>query len=541
MNNTELYIYGRVNGKLVKEQIKKFPASQNAFIQVINEKNDGSFRSVRDIKNNPDANNRVYLYDSNSKGRPLSETLTEVELEPLLGFDNIVSAYYPNIDIFDFSTRKRIFSDTADQFGNIEPFTEGDNILEQKWNIIPNLRFEEMKSRGVDFSESVFDVSENNLFDFFDFSVDTDNVEISIDDTDFTFTSSSAGEFVTLTTGTLSHGVYEFTNITLVPPENIRVEVLEPDSNSSVEYTEASRPAGNISGAKVTLSRDNKIRMTLIFNASGSPQSFLMATSPKIMRFVPSDPDQFPVLPFTVRQFDLNDSNPITADIGAIAELGSPATDTRVMFFRDTEFFDEQVEWTDNVGYIGIGSTTTGVSFYKHKFSNQHRLEGGPALMYKDILTMTVINVSHLEDFEKQVIKEKMVELGALDGNPYTNVTDFDSGFNSSWADFSVVSMPDDLDLSNGTTFNAAWQNLTALAEFPPSLFDDVTATDFTNAFDNCGLTQESVDNILVSINNAGTSDGTLDIDGGTSAAPSAIGLAAKSELEGRGWTVTTN
>lgn len=38
-----------------------------------------------------------------------------------------------------------------------------------------------------------------------------------------------------------------------------------------------------------------------------------------------------------------------------------------------------------------------------------------------------------------------------------------------------------------------------------------------------------------------GTSGGTLNMTGGTSAGPSAVGLAAKSELQGRGWTVTHN
>lgn len=72
-------------------------------------------------------------------------------------------------------------------------------------------------------------------------------------------------------------------------------------------------------------------------------------------------------------------------------------------------------------------------------------------------------------------------------------------------------------------------------------MFDATPCTNFTSAFVGCALTQTSVDNILVSIELAGTSNGTLNITGGTSSTPSAIGLAAKTLLQARGWTVTNN
>jgi hypothetical protein len=81
-----------------------------------------------------------------------------------------------------------------------------------------------------------------------------------------------------------------------------------------------------------------------------------------------------------------------------------------------------------------------------------------------------------------------------------------------------------------------------AITTIPAGLFDNCTlATNYTNCFANNALTQQSVDNILVSIDTAGASNGTLGIDGGTNATPSAVGLAAKASLEGKGWTVTTN
>lgn len=69
-------------------------------------------------------------------------------------------------------------------------------------------------------------------------------------------------------------------------------------------------------------------------------------------------------------------------------------------------------------------------------------------------------------------------------------------------------------------------------------MFDTVTATNFINAFFNTNLSQTSIDNILVSINTAGTSNGTFNQTGGT--APSVgTGQPAIDALRLRGWTVT--
>jgi len=98
------------------------------------------------------------------------------------------------------------------------------------------------------------------------------------------------------------------------------------------------------------------------------------------------------------------------------------------------------------------------------------------------------------------------------------------------------------IDTSSATSFNSAWRDCSGLTSFPANMFDTCPCTDFTNAFLTCALTQSSVDNILVSIDAAGQSNGTLNITGGTSSAPSATGLAAKTSLrEGKGWAVTTN
>ena len=97
------------------------------------------------------------------------------------------------------------------------------------------------------------------------------------------------------------------------------------------------------------------------------------------------------------------------------------------------------------------------------------------------------------------------------------------------------------LDLSLVTGFSHSWFGCSSLVDFPAGVFDNSAATNFYNAFAVCALSQTSVDNILVSINAANTSGGSLSLHAGTSSAPSSTGLSAKTTLEGRGWTVTVN
>lgn len=57
----------------------------------------------------------------------------------------------------------------------------------------------------------------------------------------------------------------------------------------------------------------------------------------------------------------------------------------------------------------------------------------------------------------------------------------------------------------------------------------------------NNALTVESVDHVLITLDNNGLSNGTVLIDGGTSVAPSVAGAAAAANLIGKGWSVATN
>ena len=120
---------------------------------------------------------------------------------------------------------------------------------------------------------------------------------------------------------------------------------------------------------------------------------------------------------------------------------------------------------------------------------------------------------------------------------------DFSSVTNTSdaWRDCSSLTSFPQLDFSSVTNASNAWYGCSSLTSFPANFFDACLCTNFERAFESSTLDQNSVDNILISIESNGTSNGTLGINGGVSAAPSAVGLAAKDALISRGWTVTTN
>jgi hypothetical protein len=58
---------------------------------------------------------------------------------------------------------------------------------------------------------------------------------------------------------------------------------------------------------------------------------------------------------------------------------------------------------------------------------------------------------------------------------------------------------------------------------------------------DECALTEEAVDDILVALSTNGITGGYIDLTGGTNSIPGAAGLAAKTVLEGNGWSVNVN
>lgn len=115
------------------------------------------------------------------------------------------------------------------------------------------------------------------------------------------------------------------------------------------------------------------------------------------------------------------------------------------------------------------------------------------------------------------------------------------TNFSYAWSFCESLTYFPALDLSLGEEFEEAWFGCTNLALFPAGVFDTCSATNFAFAWGSCALSQQSVDNILVSLDTAGQSNGVVNIDGGTSSSPGPSGLAAKASLEAKGWSVITN
>ena len=112
--------------------------------------------------------------------------------------------------------------------------------------------------------------------------------------------------------------------------------------------------------------------------------------------------------------------------------------------------------------------------------------------------------------------------------------------FERAWgACSSLLSFPA-LNLSKGTRFFNTWSSCTSLASFPPNMFDEVITSDFTSAFNQTSLNQESIDGILVSIVTSGIATGTRLFGQSGGSAPSVgTGQPAIDTLRSRGWTVS--
>jgi len=116
--------------------------------------------------------------------------------------------------------------------------------------------------------------------------------------------------------------------------------------------------------------------------------------------------------------------------------------------------------------------------------------------------------------------------------------TQWQTNLNNAWRNCTSFTRLPLLDLNSATSLQSAWRDCSNLTYVPPGLFDNCSATDLSYAFVNCALTSASVDNILVSLDVAGGSNGRVDITGGSNSAPSPAGLTAAANLDTRGWTV---
>lgn len=119
---------------------------------------------------------------------------------------------------------------------------------------------------------------------------------------------------------------------------------------------------------------------------------------------------------------------------------------------------------------------------------------------------------------------------------PYINSLNV-ANFSLAWNDCPLMSSFPLIPVNSATTFQACWANCLTLSNFPQNFFDGSLCVNFADVFTNTGLSQSSIDGVLVSINSNGTSNGTFKQSGGS--APSATGEAAITAMRSRGWTVT--
>lgn len=113
--------------------------------------------------------------------------------------------------------------------------------------------------------------------------------------------------------------------------------------------------------------------------------------------------------------------------------------------------------------------------------------------------------------------------------------------FESAWWGCSSLQSFPALNMSNSISFYRTWRGCTSLVDFPPNMFDTCQCVDFYLAWENCALSQQSVDNILISLDTANQSNGVITINGGTSSLPSSIGDAAVASLLSKGWSISLN
>jgi len=122
--------------------------------------------------------------------------------------------------------------------------------------------------------------------------------------------------------------------------------------------------------------------------------------------------------------------------------------------------------------------------------------------------------------------------LNATDTGDFSQV----SNFQRFWYLTNTTTFPL-IDFSSATNLSELFRS-TPIATFPANAFDNTAGNQYANAFTSTNLTQQSIDNILVSIDASGAdgSFNTFKQSGGQ--APSATGIAAKDSLVAKGWTM---
>lgn len=161
-------------------------------------------------------------------------------------------------------------------------------------------------------------------------------------------------------------------------------------------------------------------------------------------------------------------------------------------------------------------------------------------------------NLTYVDISDNEVPGTSIHSLTSVNLSGSTAVTELrldDSEFSGGIPNISGLTSLEYLDLDQSnisgvldfSSFSAMYGvDVSGNQELTSVIISDTQPIDNFNAF-NCALTETAIDDILVVLSNNGVSNGSAYLAGGTNAAPSATGLAAKTILEADGWYVEIN
>jgi hypothetical protein len=175
---------------------------------------------------------------------------------------------------------------------------------------------------------------------------------------------------------------------------------------------------------------------------------------------------------------------------------------------------------------------------------------GCSSLTVLDLRDRTVesLNVSGLTNLEVLNVENYYSSLNLIGLSSLTSLT----SFNSSYTSLGPLDLSGKINLvtlvCNGITQSLNVSGCTSLStvycgygygNFNINISGCTSLSTFSCAYNS--LTEGVVNSILTTIDGFGTSDGYIDISGGSNAAPTGDGITAKDSLINRGWTVLTN
>lgn len=189
-------------------------------------------------------------------------------------------------------------------------------------------------------------------------------------------------------------------------------------------------------------------------------------------------------------------------------------------------------------------------------FTLETRNNGGPNLtgtIYWDTNQQESFSLpanSNNYDFEYEYNDGLVHQVRLCVDNP-SQIQDFELGFGPGitigLTNASALNGIDEWDSDDMNIYALDLTGLSSMADLYHccSLLRHINITGCTNLtdvdlFDN-SLTTESVDHVLITLDDNGLSNGYVNLIGSNNGVPTALGLAAKTSLEGKGWTVNVN